>query len=55
MNIDGELSLEEALKYAAMRGQMPAQFVLPVVDVLYDEVRRLQNARDAHLFAEQPR
>lgn len=42
MNVDGDLSLNEAKRYACLRQDMPAWALLPTVEALYVELRKLE-------------
>lgn len=49
MDINGELSDDEAKQVAVMGDNAPAGQVLPAIKKLYLMVRALENARDGHL------
>lgn len=49
MDINGTPSLEESKRICAMKGHAPIEQVVGAMQVLYDELRRLENERDAHL------
>ncbi len=43
MDINGILNLDEAKRYAVLGDQSPAWALLPTIDRLYVELRRLEN------------
>lgn len=55
MNVNGELSLDEAKRVAVLGGEAAISAVVPALRTLYDEIRRLEIERDAREIRNGPR